>query len=64
MGVNIYSSADGQVEVSVLHIGKRGQGYSQLKFFWKTYGLAVEGWVRDEEEEADAWSIVDPIVNT
>ena len=56
IGVNIYSSADGLVEVSVLHIGKRSQGYSQLRFLWRASGLVAEGWVRDEEEDADAWS--------
>jgi len=56
IGVNIYGSADGLVEVSVLHIGKRGQGYFELKFLWKIVDLIAEGWVRDEEEDADAWS--------
>ena len=55
-GVNIYSSADGEVEVSIIHYGKRGQGYFELKFLWKIVDLIAEGWVRDGEEAADAWS--------
>jgi hypothetical protein len=49
-GVNVYASADGAVEASVVH----HSGYSELIFRWSS-GLVVEGWVRDGEEDADAW---------
>lgn len=49
-GINIFTSADGKVEASVIH----HRGYSELIFRWST-GLVVEGWVRDGEEDADAW---------
>ena len=53
-GINIYQSEDGTVEASVVHHWSGEQGYSQLTFRWSN-GLAVEGWLRDGEKDADGW---------
>lgn len=48
-GVNVYESADGVVEVAILHHGRPQEGYSELTFWW-TNGLVVEGWVNGSRE--------------
>ena len=54
-GINIYTSASGEVEASVVHRWSQEQGYSQMTFTWKSSGLVVEGWIRDEQQDADGW---------
>ena len=53
-GVNIYTSSDGTVEASILHHGRPHEGHAELTLRWAS-GLAVEGWVRDGEQDADGW---------